>query len=351
MSKIVVEKVAKSKIDEVDFSCLEFGQVFSDHMFVCTYKDGEWQNPKIMPYSPFCLDPASSVFHYGQAVFEGMKAYKDDKGAIFLFRPEQNYQRMAKSCQRLSMAQFPTDLFDQGLKELVKTDRQWIKPGRGNALYLRPFMISTSKNLQVETSQEYLFSIIASPVQSYYSADVKVLIADHYSRAANGGFGFAKAAGNYAGQLYPTTLAQQKGYNQIIWTDDTSHERLEECGTMNVMFRIKDKLITSPTSERILDGVTRKSIIEVAKKLNIEMEIRPITIHELVEAANNKTLKEIFGCGTAAVISPVSAFNYKGVEYEVSTPEQTYGQKIKDFILDIQYNICQDPFGWRVEVK
>ena len=246
------------------------------------------------------------------------------------------------------MPHFPEEWFDEGLKELLKIDKDWIKPGFGNALYLRPFMIATSAGVIASPSKEYRFAIITSPVQSYYSGEVKVKIADYYSRAANGGFGFAKAAGNYAGQFLPTALAQGEGYQQVIWTDDTTHEKLEECGTMNVMFRINDTLITSPVSERILDGVTRKSVIAVAEKLGIKVEVRPITVKELIEAAENGSLKEIFGCGTAAVISPVSAFSYKGKEYNFNRPEDAYASKIKEFILNIQYNKSEDPFLWRV---
>lgn len=347
-SNLIIEKTTKSKIDSVDFSKLSFGQVFSDHMYICDYKYGQWQTPKIVPYGPFQLDPSTSVFHYGQAVFEGMKAYKDDNGGIHLFRPQENYARINKSCERLAMPHFPEEWFDEGLKELLKIDKDWIKPGFGNALYLRPFMIATSAGVIASPSKEYRFAIITSPVQSYYSGEVKVKIADYYSRAANGGFGFAKAAGNYAGQFLPTALAQGEGYQQVIWTDDTTHEKLEECGTMNVMFRINDTLITSPVSERILDGVTRKSVIAVAEKLGIKVEVRPITVKELIEAAENGSLKEIFGCGTAAVISPVSAFSYKGKEYNFNRPEDAYASKIKEFILNIQYNKSEDPFHWRV---
>lgn len=347
---LIIEKTTKSRINEVDFSNLSFGHTFSDHMFVCDYKNGAWQTPKIMPYGPFLLDPSTSVFHYGQAVFEGMKAYKDEKGDVFLFRPTENYARINKSCQRLAMAQFPEEWFDKGLRALLDVDRDWVKPGFGNALYIRPFVIATTPGVIASPSKEYKFVIITSPVQSYYSGDVKVKIADYYSRAANGGFGAAKAAGNYAGQFYPTSLAQQEGYQQIIWTDDTTHEKLEECGTMNVIFRIGDTLITSPVSDRILDGVTRKSVITVAEKLGIKVEIRPITVTELIEASKNGTLKEIFGCGTAAVISPVSAFSYKGEEYSFNRPERSYAQKIKETILNIQYNIGDDPFGWRVKI-
>lgn len=349
-SNLSIEKTKQSRIDQVDFSNLFFGQTFADHMYICDYKDGTWHAPKIVPYAPFLLDPSTSVFHYGQAVFEGMKAYKDDNGDIFLFRPTENYARINKSCKRLAMPEFPEEWFDEGLKELLKLDRDWIKPGFGNALYLRPFVIGTTAGVIASPSKEYKFVIITSPVQSYYSGDVKVLIADHYSRAANGGFGAAKAAGNYAGQFYPTALAQKEGYQQVIWTDDTTHEKLEECGTMNVMFRIGDTLVTSPVNDRILDGVTRKSVIAMAEKMGIKVEVRSITVHELVQAAENKTLKEIFGCGTAAVISPVSAFGYKGKEYTFERPVQTYAEQIKTAILNIQYNKAEDPFGWRVKI-
>lgn len=350
-SNLVIEKNKQSHIGEVDFSKLSFGHIFSDHMYVCDYKDGAWQRPKIMPYGNFSLPPSTSVFHYGQAVFEGMKAYKDDNGDVFLFRPSENYKRINKSCKRLAMPEFPEEWFDEGLKELLKIDSDWIKPGFGNALYIRPFVIATSAGVIASPSKEYKFVIITSPVQSYYSGEVKVKIADHYSRAANGGFGAAKAAGNYAGQFYPTRLAQEEGYQQIIWTDDTTHQKLEECGTMNVMFRIKDTLITSPVSDRILDGVTRKSVIAVAEKMGIGVEVRPITVTELIEAAENNDLKEIFGCGTAAVISPVSSFSYKGKEYNFERPAELYSDKIKEAILNIQYNKTEDPFGWRVKVS
>ena len=205
---ISVKKVTQSKLPNIDFSKLAFGHIFSDHMFVCDYKDGNWQNPRIEPYAPFLVAHSMSVFHYGQAVFEGMKAYKDDKGDVFLFRPTENYARMNKSCRRMAIPEFPEELFDQGLKTLVTLDKDWVQAGVGNSLYLRPFVIATSEGVQANPATEYRFMIITSPVQSYYTTkEVKVKIADHYSRAANGGFGFAKASGNYAGQFYPTALA------------------------------------------------------------------------------------------------------------------------------------------------
>ncbi|MFK8272139.1 branched-chain amino acid aminotransferase [Capnocytophaga canimorsus] len=345
-----IERVKQSRIGQVDFSNLAFGKIFSDHMFFCHYKNGQWQQPQIKPYAPITLEPSASVFHYGQAVFEGMKAYKDDAGDIFLFRPFENYRRLNKSSKRLAIPEFPEEWFDQGLHQLLKIDSDWIQKGFGNSLYIRPFVIATAPGVMASPSKEYMFFIITSPVQSYYGGDVKVKIADYYSRAANGGFGAAKAAGNYAGQFYPTQLAIEEGYQQIIWTDDTSHEYLEEAGTMNLFFRIDDTLITCPTSDRILDGVTRKSVITMAEKLGIKVEVRPVKVQELVQAAEKGTLQEIFGSGTAAVISPISGFGYNGKNYTFTRPEKTYAQTIKDAILNIQYNKTDDPFGWRIKI-
>lgn len=347
---LTIEKVKESRINQIDFSNLVFGRNFSDHMFFCHYKDGQWQQPQIKPYAPLTLEPSASVFHYGQAIFEGMKAYKDDDGDIFLFRPEQNYKRMNLSAVRLAIPEFPEHWFDEGLKTLLKIDKDWIKQGFGNSLYIRPFIIATAPGVMASPSKEYYFIIITSPVQSYYGGDVKVKIADYYSRAANGGFGAAKAAGNYAGQFYPTQLAIEEGYQQIIWTDDATHEFLEEAGTMNLFFRINDTLITCPTSDRILDGVTRKSVLAVAEKLGIKTEVRPVKVQELLDAAEKGTLQEIFGSGTAAVISPISGFGYKGKDYTFNRPADLYAAKIKETILNIQYNKSEDPFGWRVKV-
>lgn len=349
-SKLTIERTTQSRINDIDFSKLTFGKNFSDHMYVCLYKDGKWQTPQIKPYAPITLEPSASVFHYGQAVFEGMKAYKDDNGDIFLFRPEENYKRINKSSVRLSIPEFPEDWFDEGLKTLLKIDSQWIKPGLGNSLYIRPFIIATAPGVMASPSTEYLFFIITSPVQSYYAGNVKVKIADYYSRAANGGVGAAKAAGNYAGQFYPTQLANNEGYQQIIWTDDATHQYLEEAGTMNLFFRIDDTLITCPTSDRILDGVTRKSVIAMAQKMGIKVDIRRIKVQELIEAAQNKTLKEMFGSGTAAVISPISEFGYADKNYSFEKPSESYAQRIKEAILNIQYNKAEDPFGWRVKI-
>ena len=350
-TKVKITKASSSKLSSVDFSNLTFGKVFTDHMMVCDYKDGSWQTPEIVPYGPLQMYPSAKVFHYGQAVFEGMKAYKDDEDKVWLFRPEQNFERINKSSKRLAIPEFPKGHFFNGLEELLKLDKEWIQKGFGNSMYLRPFVIATEPGVSASTSSEYKFMILCSPAQSYYSGEVRVKVSEDYSRAADGGVGFAKAAGNYGAQFFPTDIANSEGYQQIIWTDANTHEYLEEAGTMNLFFRIGNKLVTAPISDRILDGVTRKSIIDLAKDANIDVEIRRIKVAELIEAANAGELKEIFGSGTATVVTPILGFGYKGEKYELPKIEDSYAKSFKDQLLKIQYNQAEDKFGWRYEVK
>ncbi len=346
-----IEKASTSKIKDVDFKNLTFGNTFTDHMFLCDFVDGEWQQPKIVPYQAMQMEPSARVFHYGQAVFEGMKAYKDENGDVFLFRPDQNFERINKSCARLAMPEFPREYFFEGLTTLLNLDKDWIQTGVGNSLYVRPFAIATEPVISAAPSRTYRFMIICSPVSPYYKGKVRVLIAEHFSRSADGGVGYAKAAGNYAAQFYPTNLAQQKGFQQVIWTDSNTHTLLEEAGTMNVFFRIKDTLITAPTSDRILDGVTRKSVIQIAKDNGIAVDVRPIKVSEIVEASENGTLKEIFGAGTAAVISEISAFEYRDKVHELEDlGSQSYAAQLKQKMLHIQHNLAEDKHGWRYQV-
>ena len=350
LAEIDIIKAKTSKINDVDFDNISFGSVFTDHMLVCDFKDGKWQKPIIKPYEPFMMDPSSKVFHYGQAIFEGMKAYKDGNDDIWLFRPDENFKRFNKSAIRMAMAEVDEAIFLDGLKQLINIDKEWVKKGLGNSLYIRPFMIATGHGVIASPSDEYRFMIILSPAKSYYSGEVKVIIAEHYSRAANGGIGAAKAAGNYAGQFYPTSLANKDGFQQIIWTDDATHTQLEEAGTMNVFFRINDTLITAPTSERILDGITRKSLITLAEKLGIKVEVRPVLVEELIENSKNGTLKEIFGAGTAAVVSPIKGFSYKDHYYELPKNEDSIALLLKENLNKIQYNLAEDSFGWTVKI-
>lgn len=347
---ITVNLAGMSKIASVDFDNLVFGNTFTDHMLVCDFKNGVWETPVIKPYEPFMIDPSAKVFHYGQAIFEGMKAYKDDNGDAWLFRPDQNFDRFNKSAIRLAMPEVPEEVFIGGLKKLLQIENDWIKPGKGNSLYIRPFMIAVGSGVVAAPSTHYRFMIILSPAKAYYSGEVKVIVAEHYSRAANGGIGAAKAAGNYSGQFYPTKLANEAGYQQVIWTDDATHTKLEEAGTMNVFFRINDTLYTAPTSERILDGVTRKSIVELAEHENINLEVRSVLVSELVEAAENGSLKEIFGAGTAAVVNPIVGFCYKEKYYELPKLEDSIALQIKEKLTNIQYKLAEDKFGWTVKV-
>lgn len=345
-----IEKIKESRINTVDFKNLDFGGVFTDHMYSCDFVDGEWINSEITPYKPITVSPASRVFHYGQACFEGMKAFKDNDDKTWLFRPVDNYERITKSSKRLAMPEFPKDLFFNALHNLLKIDADWIKPGLGNSLYIRPFIFASEGTINATEAKEYKFMIICAPASSYYSGEVRVKIEKSFSRAAKGGVGYAKAAGNYAAQFYPTILAKNEGYQQIIWTDSSTHEYIEEAGTMNLFFRIGDKLITAPTSDSILDGITRKSLIQIARDENIDVEIRPLLVSELIDAANNGSLIEIFGSGTAVVVLPILGFGYENNKYELPIKENSWANLLKNKLNNIQYNLSNDPYGWTIEV-
>ena len=345
-----IEKIKESRINTVDFKNLDFGGVFTDHMYSCDFIDGEWINSEITPYKPITVSPASRVFHYGQACFEGMKAFKDNDDKTWLFRPVDNYERITKSSKRLAMPEFPKDLFFNALHNLLKIDADWIKPGLGNSLYIRPFIFASEGTINATEAKEYKFMIICAPASSYYSGEVRVKIEKSFSRAAKGGVGYAKAAGNYAAQFYPTILAKNEGYQQIIWTDSSTHEYIEEAGTMNLFFRIGDKLITAPTSDSILDGITRKSLIQIARDENIDVEIRPLLVSELIDAANNGSLIEIFGSGTAVVVLPILGFGYENNKYELQIKENSWANLLKNKLNNIQYNLSNDPYGWTIEV-
>ncbi|THV60195.1 branched-chain amino acid aminotransferase [Flagellimonas alvinocaridis] len=351
MNNISVEKAKTSKIHEVDFENLSFGSIYTDHMLVCDYVDGEWKTPKIVPYQPITLDPSAKIFHYGQSIFEGMKAYKDDNEKIWLFRPLENHKRLNKSAKRLAIPQLPEAYFMEGLTALLQLEKDWVPTTPGSSLYIRPFIFASGTGFHASPANAYKFIIACAPSGTYFSGSVKVLIEETYSRAANGGVGYAKAGGNYAGQFYPTQLAAEKGYQQVIWTDDNTHEFIEEAGAMNVFVRIGDTLLTAPTNDRILDGITRKSILDIAKDEGIKTEVRKVSVHEIVEAAKNGSLKEMFGAGTAAVVSPIGAFGYKGEDYELPELKDSFASRLKKRITDIQYNRAEDKFGWRYPVS
>ncbi len=347
---IQIQNIENSRIDSVDFNNLSFGKVFSDHMFVCDYINGSWQNPTIEPYGPITLSPSAKIFHYGQSVFEGMKAYKDADENVFLFRPDENWKRLNISSSRLMIPEVPEDIFMEGLKKLLEVDKAWIPTSDGSSLYIRPFIFASGEGFHASPADNYRLIIATAPSGAYFAGKVRVAIEEKYARAANGGVGFAKAGGNYAAQFYPTQLAIEKGYHQVIWTDDNTHEYIEEAGAMNVFIRINDTLITSPTNDRILDGVTRKSVIQIAQDQGISVEVRKISVSEVIEAAKNGSLKEIFGAGTAAVISPIATFGYQGTDYDLPELTESFAATLKRQITDIQTNKTHDPYGWRVQV-
>lgn len=347
---ISIEKVTTSKIDQVDFDNLAFGSIFSDHMLVCDYKNGAWETPQIIPYGPVSLQPSAKIFHYGQSIFEGMKAYKDGNNDTFLFRPLENHKRFNISASRMSMPEIPEEHFMEGLKALLEIDKAWIPQADGSSMYIRPFMFASGEGFHASPANAYKFMICLAPSGPYFSGKVKVMIEEKYSRSANGGVGYAKTGGNYAGQFHPTQLAKAKGYDQVIWTDDHKHENIEEAGAMNIFVRIGDTLITGPTSDRILNGITRKSILKIAEAEGIKTEVRTVTVSEVVAAAKDGSLKEMFGAGTAAVISPIATFGHRDTNYDLPEIENSYSAMFKKYITDIQYNRSDDKFGWRVKI-
>ena len=342
----------KSKIGSVDFENLEFGKIFTDHLFVCKYSNNSWGEGKIMPYDDFLVSPSARVFHYGQAIFEGMKCFRSDNDSLILFRPEENFKRFNKSSSRMAIPKITENIFFDGLTELLKIDKDWVKKGDGNALYLRPFVFASEASINASEANEYTFMIICCPAKSYYgNQKIKVKIEEKYSRAAKGGVGYAKAAGNYAAQFYPTSIAIEEGYQQIIWTDSNNHKSIEEAGTMNLFFRIGNKLITSPTSDSILDGITRKSIIELAKKENIDIEERIITVDELLESSKAGELREIFGTGTAVVVLPIKAFGYQNKDYDLPEIDDSWSSMLKKKLMDIQYDKSSEYDNWKLKIN
>ena len=350
---MIIQKTSNSRIGEFDPENIGFGTAFIDHMIVCEYENGKWGEVRLMPYGPLPFTPAMMGVNYGQACFEGMKAYKDKDGEVYLFRPEKNFERINKSAKRLAMPEITEEMFIGGLKALVDIDRNWIPYGEGKSLYIRPLIFATEEALKARIANKYMFAIVATPVQRYYTEPVSVKISDFYSRAASGGVGSAKAAGNYAASFYPTKLAAEEGYEQIIWTDDATHKYFEESGTMNVFVRINDTIYTPPTSEKILDGVTRDSFLQLAKHRGIDVKVEPVEVAKVLEAHSKGELIEVWGVGTAVVTSVFKAIGYKDQKLTLPelSEEESFALTLKKALVDIQTNKAEDPFGWRVKVE
>lgn len=351
LSSIRIDKISNSRLPSTDFTALKFGQVLSDHMLVADYKDGQWGEAEIVPYADFSLSPALSAIHYGQSIFEGIKAYKFDDGRVSIFRPDQNHERFNKSAARLVMPEVPASIFLDGMQKLIDVDRDWVPALPGCSLYIRPFMFATEAALGVHPSDSYRFAIITGPVGVYYSKPLRLKVETHYSRAAEGGVGFAKSAGNYALSLYPTKLAQEEGFDQLMWTDAKEHKYIEEAGTANLLFRIGDTLIT-PHSETILHGITRKTIVEIAQHWGLKVEQRKVEVKELIDGIKAGTVSEAFAAGTAVTISPISEIGYEGEIYTLPDPEtREFSNKALNFLNDLRYGRIQDEFGWNYIVE
>lgn len=339
-----------------DEAKLVFGRVFSDHMFMMEFHiDQGWRNARIVPYQNLELDPAAMVLHYGQGIFEGLKAYRWKNGQIHLFRPGKNWERFNRSARRMCMPEIDPEFQFQVLNELLKIDADWVPRSVGSSLYVRPTMIASEAHIGVRPASEYLYYIITGPVAAYYAEGfnpVKIYVSDEYVRAVRGGVGEAKTMANYASSLYAAEIAKKKGFTQVLWLDAVEKRYVEEVGTMNIFFRINDELITPPLSGSILAGVTRDSVIQLAKHWGIPVRERPITIDEVIGSIKSGTMIEIFGTGTAAVVSPVGEISFKGQSYVVQNGGVgEWSQKFYDEIIGIQYGEKEDRFGWTVEIK
>ena len=343
-----VQLTKKSKLQDVDFNNIPFGRVFSDHMLVIDYKDGKWQQPQILPYGPLQLNPATTVLHYGQAIFEGMKAHKDrTNGDILLFRPDENAARLHESAIRMGMPPIPKDLFLQGLKELVNIDRKWVPDIDEASLYIRPLQYGSDDFIGVHSSKNYKFVVFTCPSGPYFSKPVKVWIEQEFVRAAKGGTGAAKTAGNYAATLYPAMLAKQKGYDQILWTDGKAHKYVEEAGTMNVFFIIGDEVCTPKLDGTILPGITRKSVIQLLRDAGQTVNEREVSVAELVEASEKGILHDAFGVGTAATISYIAEMGNDECSIVLPPVEnRTISAKLKATLEAIKRGLAEDKYGW-----
>ncbi|GHM98776.1 branched-chain-amino-acid aminotransferase [Cytophagales bacterium WSM2-2] len=351
-ASIPTERVKKSRLSSVDFSNLGFGTYISDHMVVADYKNGEWQEPKIVPYGEMLMSPAILALHYGQSVFEGMKAFKNKSGQITIFRPQRHHQRFNKSLERMCMPSISEDLFINSLTSLIELDEAWIPTAEGSSLYIRPFMFANEARLGVKVSDEYRFVILTCPVAPYFTKPVRVKVEEEFVRAAEGGTGYAKCAGNYGGAFYPTELARKQGFDQVLWTDSKEHKYIDESGAMNVMFVLNGKLVTPKLLSSLLDGVTRDSILTLAPSLGIEIDERKISVAELEEGFKKGTLTEAFGVGTAAVVSPIAAISIHGKVYELPpVGPDSFQLRAKKKLNDIRMAVEPDVHGWNYPVK
>lgn len=348
---ISITKAERSKLQGINLENIPFGKYFTDHMLEADYENGEWTNVEIKPYQPLLLEPSLAALHYGQAIFEGIKAYKDQNGNAFIFRPLDNFRRFNRSAERMNMPAVPEEIFLEGMRQLIALDKNWIPSEKEHSLYIRPFMFSSDAMLGVRPSETYKFLIILSPTGPYYAAPMKILVEEQYTRAAPGGVGFSKNAGNYGGSMLAASLARQKGYDQVLWTDSAEHKWLQEVGMMNVFFIIDNVAITPSLEEgTILEGVTRASVIQGLKDRGIKVEERKISIDEVVSAYKEGKISEVFGTGTAAVIAPIKELNYKGYIMDFDVSNYKVSESVKKWLTDIREGKIEDKYNWMWKV-
>lgn len=348
---IKITKTTTSRLSQVDFSDLPFGKIFSDHMFVADYEDGEWKNFQIVPFGDLSFSPAISSLHYGQSFFEGLKAFRQQDGSIVTFRPYKNAERFNKSAERMCMPELPEEVFVKSIAALVEVDRDWVPSEAATSLYIRPFMFATDPYLGVAPSKTYKYMVMTCPVGAYFSKPLKVKIETKYSRSSEGGFGYAKAAGNYAGSLYPGVEALKEGFDQIIWTDAKDHAYIEELGAANVMFIIDGTLVTPSTRDTILKGVTRDTVLQLANKWGVPVDERRVSVAEIVEGLKTGRLTEAFGVGTAATVTAIATIGYEGVLYELpDLAKAEFAPKVLKTLTDMRYGDATDDFGWNYKI-
>lgn len=348
---VQIKKVSQSRINQLDKENIQFGKLYADHMLVAHYENGAWGQPEIVPFDNLQLSPATTFIHYGQSIFEGVKAYKDPQGNPIIFRPEDNCKRLNRSANRMAMPDVPKEIFVEGMRALVDLDKDWIPTAEGTSLYIRPFLFATDEFIGVKPAEKFTFMIITSPAGPYYAKPVNIFVQDQYVRAFPGGIGFTKAAGNYGASMYPTMKIREMGYDQILWTDGYEHKYVQEIGTMNVFFVIGDKAITPNTGETILEGVTRDSVITLLREKGISVEERPISIDEIVQAYKDGQLKEAFGTGTAASIAPIAELTYKENHIVLPAVEDwAMTNWLKTELSDLRYGRKSDTHGWILHV-
>jgi branched-chain amino acid aminotransferase len=350
VSEISVTKAKKSRLHELNLEDIPFGKHFTDHMLVADYANGEWKNIEIKPYQPLQLDPSTSALHYGQAIFEGMKAFRNDDGDAFIFRPYENFKRFNLSAQRMCMPEVPEEIFIDGLRQLIEMDKDWIPSKADHSLYIRPLMFAADNMLGVRPSETYKFLIILNPVGPYHAVPMKIAVEEKYTRAAPGGVGFSKNAGNYGASMLPATKAKEQGYDQVLWTDAFEHKWLQEVGMMNIGFIINDVFVTPILEETILNGVTRDSVLTILKDMHFKTEERHISIDEIIEAYKKGILKEVFGMGTAAVISLVEELKYKDEVMKFDASTFSIAQKLKQQLNNIRSGKTEDVHKWMFKI-